>query len=158
VSRKIFSLRRRDFGQLALLVAAASLAAVLANGLRPQSLSWRAIVPAYEADFITSAELLRTPGTIMYVDTRAPGAFAAGHVAGAVNISADSGQAEFSRVFEWLSPRDFIVIYCDADDCRGNRDVAAFLMQNGYDRRRVRIFQPGWQGLRALAQIPKTER
>ena len=76
------------------------------------------------SDFAAAAKL---PNTIL-LDVRTPSEFAAGHIAGAVNLDVQS--ATFPQMLTTLDPAKNYAIYCHS----GNRSKAAMtaMQQNGF--------------------------
>jgi rhodanese-related sulfurtransferase len=139
----------------AVLIAAAAAALGLGvNALRPGSLPFFPAAPSAATSSpvqTISLEELRghlARGSAVLVDARNPKDFAAGHAPGALNIPAQPRGSYLSRVFEWLSPDELILIYCAAPGCHLSRDLAAQLISNGFSAERVRVFEPGWKALR----------
>lgn len=152
---------RDDALKLLKLIAAASLAAllfhafraVLPDAQRPTGGTGAGSNPAA----ISRAELLEQVRrrTTVFVDTRPPSDYAAGHAAGAVNIPAEEASRGYRAVFEWLSPEDDLVLYCETGRCEASARLYAFLLRNGFDRRRIRQFVPGWRGLREMDEVTR---
>lgn len=72
------------------------------------------------ADFAAAAKL---PDTIL-LDVRTPSEFAAGHIAGAVNLDVES--AEFPQLVATLDPAKNYAVYCRS----GNRSKVAMAAMN----------------------------
>jgi rhodanese-related sulfurtransferase len=96
------------------------------------------------------------------LDTRPVMEFAAGHIPGAVNVSAKPGQpmalyisdvAEISRMLgnNRAAP---IVLYCNGPFCGKSSRLAEELLQEGYtDVRRYQLGAPVWRALGGVMQL-----
>jgi len=157
--RDILGIDRKTILQTLILVAAASVAASGVHAFRTRQPPWKIDPLAAELTIepIGPAELQRylQAGKAVWVDTRNADEFETGHIAGAVNIPARRGQENVERIFELLSPEDFIVLYCRQPQCPENRRVGDLLMQNGFPARQLRRFNPGWEGVQDMPDIPK---
>ncbi len=141
-----------------LVLAAAVLAALSVNALRPDGLRLfgptGTLTPAVRSLDLADLRRHLSLGTAVLVDVRSPKDYAAGHVTGALNIPAAPHGAYLSRVFEWLSPDELIVLYCQAPNCTSSRDLAEVLLGHGFLAERVRIFEGGWKELESAPGIP----
>lgn len=141
-----------------LVLAASVLAALGVNALRPEGLQLfgptGTTTPAVRS--LDLAELRRhlSLGTAVLVDVRSPKDYAAGHVTGALNIPAAPQGAYLSRVLEWLSPDELVILYCQSPTCGYSRDLAEVLLGHGFLAERIRIFEGGWQELESAPGIP----
>lgn len=88
-------------------------------------------------------ELLDGATAPMVIDVRGPKEYAAGHVAGAVNIPLGQLPKKLQRI-----PRESLVVtYCNMHhrgESRGER-AAALLRENGYDARALDGGYPLWK-------------
>jgi len=66
---------------------------------------------------------------IIIVDVRDPGAYAAGHIEGAINIPASD--EDLVAKFTALDKNASIVTYCYTSDCMASRQVGKILVENG---------------------------
>lgn len=80
--------------------------------------------------------------TVCFVDSRDQEAFAAGHVEGAVNISAHRYDEEIRRQSDRIGKASKLVVYCDGGACEASLQVARRLVQSGY--KNVLVFSGGW--------------
>lgn len=140
-----------DVKKTLLLLAAAGMLAVGSNLLRPDPLPWLGRPEVRTLAQVSDLERLK-PQPWAWVDARDAGAFAAGHVAGAVHLPARRKFQHVGRIFELLAPQGPIVVYGE-----GARETAGFLVDNGYAAEQIYIFAAGWEGLRTLAAVPKAK-
>lgn len=141
-----------------LVLAAAVLLALGVNALRPDGLklfgSPGKTTPKVSAVSLDELRRHLDLGTAVLVDVRGPKDYASGHVTGALNIPAVPRGAFLSRVFEWLSPDELIILYCQSPRCNYSRDLAEVLLNNGFSAERLRIFEGGWRELQGAPGIP----
>lgn len=152
--------------QVVVLVTVSSAMAVLTNAVRPNRLDWivdpeTSVNPGENSALadrvaIGLEELQEhlTLGTAAMVDTRKSEEYAAGHVATAVNIPSTEKEQYLDRVFEMLPPDGLIIIYCEGGDCESSREVFEFLVHSGFSIENLRIYDPGWEVLGALDDLP----
>ena len=95
--------------------------------------------------------------TATIVDTRKPEAFAEGHLAMAINVPSTEKELYLDRIFELIPPEGLIIIYCEGGDCEASNEVFEFLVSNGFQIQNLRIFQPGWEVLGSLSDLPITD-
>jgi rhodanese-related sulfurtransferase len=151
------------------LIAVSSLAAVLTNAVRQDCLPWildpNASLnpgenPALAQRVSISLEELRDHldnMTASFVDARTPEEFMAGHLETAINIPSTEKEFYLDRVFEMLPPEGLIIIYCEGGECESSNEVFEFLLGNGFQIEHLRIFQPGWEFLGSLSDLPIRE-
>jgi rhodanese-related sulfurtransferase len=94
--------------------------------------------------FIARAEVedLYAQGKAVFVDSRRPDEFAAGHIPGARSIplgASDKGLADLAALFP---PDQCLVVYCEGGDCETSSALARLIHDRGF--RDVRIFAGGW--------------
>ena len=86
---------------------------------------------------------------LLFIDSRSPGDFAAGHIPGALNVPLEKvqrpGKTEAGQY--WAGRLDFpgartLVIYCEGGDCQASISLAKIIYKRGY--RDIRIFAGGW--------------
>lgn len=104
-----------------------------------------------ELEPVPAADLLERArkGIVTVLDVRPPEEFAAGHVAGAVNIPVH----ELERRLAELPRRKEVVAYCRGPFCLMSFDAVQLLRAKGLKARRLQDGMPEWQ----LAGLP-TER
>lgn len=86
---------------------------------------------------------------LLFIDSRSPGDFAAGHIPGALNVPLErvqrSGKKEAAP--DWSAMLGFpggqtLVIYCEGGDCQASISLAKIIHDRGYQD--IRIFAGGW--------------
>jgi len=146
---------KRNLWQMAAM-AAASLALGLAVNffsaaplplLRPLERSRGAAPVVFgeiDADFVQ--QLGSAPGTLL-LDARAPAAYRAGHIPGALSLPL----GEFAAVFPALAPRlrrgKMLFVYCSGPSCNDARDLAGRLWDQ--DLKNILVYRGGmedWTG------------
>ena len=72
---------------------------------------------------------------VRFVDARPPEDFAAGHVAGAVNVTIEQAQSgRFPDIVQTFDRQAVIVVYCVGGDCDASRLVAESMRAVGFVR------------------------
>jgi rhodanese-related sulfurtransferase len=150
---KLPSLRLTMIG--AVLIAVASSALGLAvNAMRRDTdkegnarrLPWVAPPPAallpQDQILLEEARALWSTGAGFFLDARAPVDYAAGHIAGAINLPVEAFPERYPQVAAFLTPDSPIVAYCNGVECDLSHDLALKLRQLGY--KNVRILVNGW--------------
>jgi rhodanese-related sulfurtransferase len=94
--------------------------------------------------FIARAEVedLYAQGKAVFIDSRRPDEFAAGHVPGARSVplgASDEGLADLAALFP---PDRCLVVYCEGGDCQTSTALARLIHDRGFGD--VRIFAGGW--------------
>jgi rhodanese-related sulfurtransferase len=147
--------------QIIVLLAVATVAGVVANGVRSNGIStvgkWpsrtsgdsAAIVPpsAIEGDppFITlddAAAKYQNPD-IVIIDARSPEDFAYGHIVRSINIPYDDLNDDWLRVIDSLNRHKEYIIYCSGGECESSLFLGRLMRDKGFGR--LWIFYGGWQ-------------
>ena len=141
-------------------MAQASLLLVLAAGFALGFNHFRSSSQPLVADWSPAARLKAATGKDMiiaveqavefydtreavFVDARSPEEYAAGHIAGAVNVPLEDVHTHIGAFFNRVPERETIVItYCDGETCSLSEDLALFLQNSGYMN--VRVIINGW--------------
>jgi len=85
----------------------------------------------------------------LFIDSRHPDDFVAGHIRGAINVPLhDFGDNH--PILSILAPDQMLVTYCDGEDCNSSADLAASLRAYGFSN--VRVFFGGWKAWREHKQ------
>jgi rhodanese-related sulfurtransferase len=100
---------------------------------------------------LETEDLWRTGGAA-FVDARAAGLYAQGHVPGALSAPPAETEIELPTFFERLPYEGSIVIYCEGGDCHSSLALAKSLHERGF--RDIRVFSGGWEEWRA-AGLPE---
>ncbi len=97
---------------------------------------------------VTPTDLARRipQGEVSLIDVRPPEEFAAGHLAGAVNVPL----SELENYLEQLPPDREVITYCRGPYCVLAFDAVARLRESGYQARRLEGGYPEW----AAAGLP----
>jgi rhodanese-related sulfurtransferase len=137
--------RRLSAEAAAILVAAGALGLAF-NALSPRGLAVLRPLTLRELDarYLTAEETRARldAGQTIFLDVRRAKLFAAGRVAGALNLPAEEFTKRFAEFAAALPRETEIVIYCDSKRCELSRHVADQLGPLGY--RSVKIFYHGW--------------
>ena len=147
-------------GRLWEMLRQSALLLVLAAGLALGFNHFRASPLALVADWSPAARLKAATGKDMvipiekaaeffdtreavFVDARSPEEYAAGHIAGAINLPFEDVHTHIGAFFSRVPKRDAIVItYCDGEACSLSEDLALLLQDAGYMN--VRVISNGW--------------
>lgn len=132
-----------------ILVVSVSLALGF-NALRPDGLPLRAGATGEEAaaeaaaepaavetapgaiDLAAAAERHREGGTTVFVDARVPGEYAAGHIAGALNLPLQRFDEYAGAFLDRVPPDASIITYCDGPHCDLAQRLAERLAHFGF--------------------------
>ncbi len=134
--------RRPWWPDVVVLTVISIMAAWVVNVARPQPLPWWGdykAVKVQEAarkglEVLTPAQAMEAlkAGSWVFVDAREPDEFAAGHIPGAVNISAEvllTGLDAAARAFPKDKP---LLFYCGGISCPKSKDLAEGFKQMGF--------------------------
>ncbi len=91
---------------------------------------------------LEQAAALSFDAAARFVDARTQEEFAAGHIEGAINISAYSYDLDLAREKQKLQGVSTIIAYCDGDTCEASLMVARRLNASGY--KNVLVFSGGY--------------
>jgi rhodanese-related sulfurtransferase/predicted transcriptional regulator len=80
-------------------------------------------------------------GLVTVLDVRPPDEYAAGHIAGAMNVPL----AKLERHFDQLKPRKEVVAYCRGPHCILAFEAVARLRSRGIKARRLKVGYPEWK-------------
>jgi rhodanese-related sulfurtransferase len=94
--------------------------------------------------FITLAEAqdLFSQGKAVFVDSRKPGEFAAGHVPGAVSLPLTEGRDALEKLAALYSSTQRLIVYCEGGDCQTSAAMARLLHDRGFWD--IRVLIGGW--------------
>lgn len=138
-------IRRLAIQVLVLVVAAAVLAAGT-NALRSDGIAWGGHDPERyrypDVDFlpVEAAAHLHDQVTTLFLDARPSTEFTRRHVAGAVSFPADSVQAKWESLRDFVDPQMTLVVY--GDDIVLEVRAAKFLGERGC---KAQVLDGGWQ-------------
>jgi rhodanese-related sulfurtransferase len=97
---------------------------------------------AFDQVGLPEARELWEKGEAVFLDARSPGDYAAGHVAGALNLSVEMFEAAFPLLRSRMAEDVAIVIYCDGVHCDQSHRLLLKLRALGYVQARVLV--NGW--------------
>lgn len=133
--------------QRSLVIVVASTAVGLAvNAVSPRRIPY--VTPPKpviaDSEFISLAEAhkLWNSGGAFFLDARSPADYAAGHIANAFNLPAESFTEHFPQVAPFLSEKSPVVCYCDGVECDLSHHLVELLRQQGF--KNVHILKNGW--------------
>lgn len=136
----------RTLQRSVVIVVASATVGLAVNAVSPRRIPY--ITPPKKAadpsEFVPLSEAYRLwgSGTAFFLDARAPSDYAAGHIANAFNLPAETFNEHFSQVAAYLSPNSAIICYCDGVDCDLSHKLVEQLRQNGFAK--IHILQNGW--------------
>ncbi len=81
---------------------------------------------------------------VQFIDARAPGKYAAGHIPGSINLPADASLETKSAAADTLPPEGTYVIYCNDPACNLGDVVYEFLRMMGFET--LHIMTAGFDG------------
>lgn len=125
--------------------------ALLINGLRTHSLPLLSAANLSEATTgdqmvrqisIETAEAEFNQNRALFADARPAADFAAGHIAGAVNLPASAPDQWMGRIFESADPEQPLITYCAGPECTLGKQLARTLTEAGYEK--VFYLVDGW--------------
>jgi rhodanese-related sulfurtransferase len=91
---------------------------------------------------LAEAQNLWSTGGGFFLDARTPADYAAGHVAGSLNLPVEDFEQRYPSVAAFLTPASPIVAYCEGAECELSHTLATKLRQLGYTN--VRVLVNGW--------------
>ncbi len=103
---------------------------------------------------LSDAEDLWKGGTAFFLDARSPADYAAGHIAGALNLPVEDFEDHFPQIAPMLTPETTIIAYCDGQECDLSRRLVAKLRDLGYHN--VRHLVNGWTAWHTADQMTHT--
>jgi len=125
-----------------ILVAVSIMAAWVVNEARPTRLSWWTDFRAEKTEqaarkgFLvvspTEGRAMLASGARLFVDAREPAEFAAGHIPGAVHVSADALLMGMDSVLPGVEKSRPILVYCGDLACSKSKDLAQGLKELGF--------------------------
>ncbi len=105
------------------------------------------VPPSYQpGDSLLSlrdAHEIYTRGKAIFVDTREPGEYQEGHIAGAISFPFERWDEYWEAVKPTLDPQKEIIAYCGGLDCELSLFTSRELKQLGYEK--AYIFFGGWE-------------
>lgn len=131
----------RALRQSSVLLVAALVPALLAAVLHPRRPAWSRAQA--EAPEVSWAEVAGWSGPVLFVDARAPDAFARRHIPGAQSLPESQWETQLPEVIRTWQPGCRVVVYCDNQACDASQEVAGRLRRElGISQ--VYVLQGGW--------------
>ena len=92
---------------------------------------------------LEEAKRAHDDGSAVFIDARVPGAYAAGHVLGALNIPVPAHEDGIRQVLGDIQKDRLIIVYCGGGSCQNSHTLARRLTKEfGYTR--AKAFFEGW--------------
>ena len=136
----------RNVQRALVIVLAGTVLGLAANAVSPRRIPYltppKSLPQARDTVTLKEAQDLWTSGKTFFLDARAPADYAAGHIAGAVNLPIEEFDDHYSQVAGMLTPDSPIVVYCDGLDCDLSHRLLIKLRELGYHH--VRLLANGW--------------
>jgi len=79
----------------------------------------------------------------IFLDSRYPEDFTAGHITGSINLPYEESEEHAPQVLPRLPKDEEIIVYCDGTECETSLLLARELIELGY--KDVKVFFGGWQ-------------
>lgn len=79
---------------------------------------------------------------VLFIDSRTPEEYRAGHIPGAVLLSRKKFEEQFLPVEDRLRMGETLVVYCSSRRCEDSGHVASRLANLGFGN--IRVFEGGW--------------
>ena len=111
-------------------------------------ISWRK--PARQ-DEITVSQARSLTGTVMWLDARPDGEFAAGHIPGAKLLNAEHWDGLLPEVLNAWTPGQKVIVYCSKQSCDASHEVARRLREEA-NLKNVFVLAGGWEAWQESAK------
>lgn len=149
---------RRTLQRALAIVLAGAVLGLAANAISPRRIPYLTPPPApiRAQDTVTlqEAEELWKGGSAFFLDARAPVDYAAGHIAGAVNVPVEEFDDHYQQIAGMLTPDAIVVAYCDGLECDLSHRLMIILRERGYHN--VRLLVNGWTTWRTAGLPTRT--
>ncbi|MCX7824183.1 MAG: rhodanese-like domain-containing protein [Verrucomicrobiae bacterium] len=145
---------RRLWAETLGMIVMATAMGLAFNAFSPAGIAVTRPLPLTDLDprYLTATETRARydAGQTVFLDGRSRKEFAAGHIAGALNLPAEKFESEFVELMRQfpLGKEMDLIVYCRGMGCGEGRAVADKLRALGYTR--VKIFAGGWKEWKAL--------
>jgi len=137
---------RRTIQRSLVIVLLGAALGLVANAVSPRRIPFitppKTEIPEQEFVLLSQAHELWSSGAAFFLDARAPVDYAAGHIANAFNLPAESFDDHFAQVASFLTTDSTVVCYCDGTECDLSHHLAELLRQRGYTN--TRVFRNAW--------------
>ena len=115
--------------------------------INPRPADWRWLLHQSQPSRLKSlaleqAKLFWQSGNALFLDAREPADYAAGHIASALNLPAQSFERHFGEIAPLLTPESRLILYCDGTECELSHRVRGNLRQLGYTN--THLLFNGW--------------
>lgn len=140
---------KQSIKQAVVILVVASVLGLIVYGARPDKIKAPdppTPVPT-EAQQVTDIPIsealdLYQAGKAIFIDARHAVDYDAGHIKGAVHLTADESEAWLPDFLATTDPQAVIVTYCDGQNCHLAPELAELLFFNGFDH--VFYLENGW--------------
>ena len=136
----------RTIQRALVIVFGGAVLGLAANALSPRRIPFITPpkAPPQIQDTVTleEAKKLWSGGSAFFLDARSPADYAAGHIAGALNLPVEEFDEYYPSIARVLAPDSVIVVYCDGLDCDLSHHLMVKLRELGC--RHVRLIVNGW--------------
>ncbi len=136
----------RTLQRALVIVFGGAVLGLAANALSPRRIPYitppKVAPQAQDAMTLEEAKKLWSGGSAFFLDARSPADYAAGHIAGALNLPVEEFDEHYPSIARMLTPDSVIVVYCDGLDCDLSHHLMVNLRELGY--RHVRLIVNGW--------------
>jgi rhodanese-related sulfurtransferase len=92
---------------------------------------------------LDEAKRLQDEGEALFIDARVPRAYAAGHIAGAINMPAPAHDDAIRKLLGDVDKDRLIVTYCSGGSCQNSYGLARQLVKT-HGFRNAKAFYEGW--------------
>jgi len=152
------SFRRRWWPESVFLLIISIMAAWVVNVGRPEPMPWWGDYAAKKVEDTVrkglavigpdEARAVLMNGKALFIDARDPDEFAAGHIPGAMNISADALMTGLEPVVTGLDKTKAMILYCGNLACSKSKDLAQGMKDLGFTN--LAVMPEGMDGWRAV--------
>jgi rhodanese-related sulfurtransferase len=142
---------RKIIFEILIIVCTAVLLAFMVNRMRPDGLAlFSPGSSAGPSEQLVLGEISMTEainrfhaGSALFVDAREAPDFNAGHIRGAINLTAANMDSWIDRFLADTAPDTLIIAYCDGVNCSLGRDMAEQFRLLGYEK--AYYLKDGWR-------------
>lgn len=123
---------------------AALIPAVLSGWVHPRQPGPPGEVAGVREVTVEEAQALAVRERVLWIDARAPAAYQAGHVPGAVNITEAAWEALLPNFIDAWNPGQPVIVYCDSTACGAAQSLARRLVRE-FEATNIHYLQGGWE-------------
>jgi rhodanese-related sulfurtransferase len=128
--------------QALLLIALASVPAIVEAIYFRDKVSWQSPIPASE--LVTVNQARSWGDNVIWVDARPDNEFERDHIPGAILLNEDRWNELLPQFLGQWSPERKIIVYCSAQSCNASREVAKRLRDEA-QLKNVFVLDGGWE-------------